>query len=319
LEVPLKCGLGGDGAPIRAALIESLIKYLLFVRSQLPKRYEELAADAAQADAPSKRGNALAIQRRGRCLGSAENLFDAVRALMRDTPPDMAAVVIGHSATLPKEVYVFRFAVADGDAAAAVAAELEPAAARDSARRVLRKLVTEVEAQFEGVRRPMKTWLFVHQREADGEGDERAVCAGAASFAPRPGFRVALNKSCHVVTIDIGAQDVFDPRLDGWPGVVLGAPRKGPPRRVDVPSAAAAPAGASPRPSGEPCGDAELKSDDDSEGEDMDVVDGDDGKDDEAPASLAVRAGVGGAVRGPTCQTQRGVWLQCSHVIAGFS
>jgi hypothetical protein len=194
LEVPLKCGLGGDGAPIRAALIESLIKYLLFVRSQLPKRYEELAADAAQADAPSKRGNALAIQRRGRCLGSAENLFDAVRALMRDTPPDMAAVVIGHSATLPKEVYVFRFAVADGDAAAAVAAELEPAAARDSARRVLRKLVTEVEAQFEGVRRPMKTWLFVHQREADGEGDERAVCApglprGAEQVLPRGDHR----------------------------------------------------------------------------------------------------------------------------------
>jgi hypothetical protein len=223
-EIPLKRSLSGDGAPLRAELIVSLVKYLLFVRRQLPKQYDELKAELTLPEAPAKPGSTMAARRRARCMEAAEQTFAAVRELALAEPPEIAAVVLGHSPTLPKEVYVLRFA--------AVAerlipdAQLDAAAAHDATRRLLRRLVTQVESQFEGVKRPMNTWVFVHQSAravsaALALGERQQAEGAPPAFAPKPGFRVALNKSCHVVTIDIGSQECFEPNIECWPGVAV--------------------------------------------------------------------------------------------------
>ncbi|KAG8468089.1 hypothetical protein KFE25_007141 [Diacronema lutheri] len=238
VEVPLKCSLGGAGVALRGALVEGLVKYLLFVRQQLPKQFDELRAELAPADAPPSRaakpGSAMASRRRTRCVEAAEGAFASVRALCDGpNPPDMAAVVIGHSPTLPKEVYVLRFAAAPERPAPGV--PLDAAAAHDSTRRLLRKLVTEVESQFEGVRRPMRTWIFVHHangavREAAQSPGNVAADDAPHAFASRPAFRIALNASCHVVTVDIGQQEAFQADVCSWPGLVLQPTRGAPPR-----------------------------------------------------------------------------------------
>ncbi|KAJ1632517.1 hypothetical protein T492DRAFT_988334 [Pavlovales sp. CCMP2436] len=232
LEVPLRRDLGGgEGAQLRASLIEGLVKYLLFVRGQIPRQYDEVHTEHARAgDGRSPAKSTMASRRRGKCVDAAETAFASVRALSQAQAPDMAAVVVGHSPTLPKEVYVLRFAVA-ADEPPALDVQPDPAGTQASIRRLLRRLVVDVESQFEGVRRPMRTWVFVHLPNS-----EQAAALGESgtddppAFAPRPGFRIALNKSCHVVTIDIGLQEAFLPDVAAWPGVIVQAGRSVPPR-----------------------------------------------------------------------------------------
>jgi len=214
------------------------VKYLLFTRRQLPKPYDEVKAEVAAWNVGAP-GATMTAKRRVRCVESAEKMFAALHALAATFPLHLAAVVIGHSPTLPKEVYLIRFA---RDARAAdSSASGNAGAVQDCSRRMLRQLVTDVESQMEGVRRAMKLWLFVHH-----PAPPAAVAAAAAprvqpsaldgsslfhddtAFAPRPGFRIQLGKGAQVVTMDIGAATRFEPDVQKWaPGI--GASAQPPP------------------------------------------------------------------------------------------
>lgn len=336
VEVPLKRSLGGEGAQLRAALIEGLAKYLLFVRQQVPKQFDELRAEAASQDAPArpsaKPGPTMANRRRARCVEAAEGAFASIRALCGSTePPDMAAIVIGHSPTLPKEAYVLRFAAAPERPAPG--APLDIAAAHDSTRRLLRKLVTEVESQFEGVRRPMRTWIFLHRTDRALHEAEQGVAAARLDaeglplpFAPRPAFRIALNRSCHVVTIDIGLQEAFAPAFEAWPGVVAHAGRPGPPPSL----------GAALGVEGLPLRLAQGRADGRGPGTPAEegtggralsaaVADGADDAmeiDGKPSGTAAAFAGSGELSQLPAApeevEATGGIWVQSAHVIAGF-
>lgn len=326
VEVPLRRSLGGEGAPLRGILVENLTKYLLFVRQQLPKQFDEVRAELAPAGAPARpAGSTMASRRRLRCIEAAESAFAAVRELCDGAEaPDMAAIIIGHSPTLPKEAYVLRFAAepepSDPEA------ELDAAGVQDSTRRLLRKLVAEVESQFEGVRRPMRTWIFLHHPSSAALEGSRPL------FSPRPSFRVALNSSCQVVTIDVGMQEGFSPDAAKWHGVVTRAGRAGPPRAHDFGSsfgrweASVEPAGRAegreqrlPAAEGgnraERAGDAEL------ELSDMVLCDEAriDAGDDDALAQLRTGESAAFDDASLTCgQEGAGIWSQCEHVIAGY-
>lgn len=318
VEVPLRRSLGGEGAPLRGILVENLTKYLLFVRQQLPKQFDEVRAELAPAGAPARpAGSTMASRRRLRCIEAAESAFAAVRELCDGAEaPDMAAIIIGHSPTLPKEAYVLRFAAepepSDPEA------ELDAAGVQDSTRRLLRKLVAEVESQFEGVRRPMRTWIFLHHPSSAALEGSRPL------FSPRPSFRVALNSSCHVVTIDVGTQESFSPDAAKWHGVVTRAGRAGPPRAHGFGASFGGRAeGCEPRlPAAERGNRAERAEDAELELSDMVLCDEAriDAGDDDALAQL--RTGESAALLDDASLTRgqegAGIWSQCEHVIAGY-
>lgn len=211
VEVPLKRSLGTGGTELRAVLVEALVKYLLFVRRQVPKQFDELVSDTRTSATPTA-GVVMAARRRERCVEAVHGMLGALRALVAESPPGLVALALGHSPTLPKEVYVLRFA---STSPPSLGGPVDRPVAQDCTRRMLRKLVSEVEAEFDGVSRPMKLWLLVHGKAVELPSEDPLQ----AAFAPRPGFRIPIGKAAHVVTIDIGEEEAFDRQPFGWVGM----------------------------------------------------------------------------------------------------
>lgn len=209
VAVGLRAALDEPYACVRCALVQALVKYILFVRKQMPRPVDELLASRAADEGAAR---SLAAQRLGRSVDSARMALQALDWFGARFAPDLAVVILGHSPTLPKEVYVVHFGPAGPHLPCEEGLTVEKMA-HDCSRRMLRRLVAQVEADSAGHWRPMKVWVLLHvdpQRLAA----EAPIALAKAGFQRRPAFRLRLAKSGRLVLVKLEgpvANDVARP------------------------------------------------------------------------------------------------------------
>eukprot|EP00741_Cyanophora_paradoxa_P011480 tig00020560_g11091.t1 len=114
LDVPLPTPLSAYTSSI---LVRELIKYLLFMRQQIPCTYDEfkrcLQQDCGEGGIPGKSGPraSLQLRRRLKLVHSAESLFQSVEAAFAtNTCISSVMISMGSSPVSPRELYVIKFA-----------------------------------------------------------------------------------------------------------------------------------------------------------------------------------------------------------------
>jgi hypothetical protein len=226
-------------AEVLAHALREVIKFLLFVRQQMPASYDELRASLLDSLGPAALGlpadptdtgvyppAAPGVKRKrvSSADRAAARLFREIEATLgcltastlRRARPDDVILFLGATPLRPKEMFTFDLRALAEKYAAADA----PGAARtadNAARRAIRECLPAVSA-CPPAASAMKAFVLLRARRADGAGREDADATVPAGFLPKRGFKPSTRQTRVSVSLEV---------RERTPGGVTGGARDG--------------------------------------------------------------------------------------------
>ena len=224
-------------AEVLAHALREVIKFLLFVRQQMPASYDELRATLLDSLGPAPIGlpadptdpgvhPPASPGRKRKRVSSADRaaarLFREIEATLgcltaatlRRARPDDVILFLGATPLRPKEIFTFDLRALAEKYAANAAADA-PGAARtadNAARRAIRECLPAVSASPPATS-AMKAFVFLRARQAPGEGAraDEAGCGNVdatvpAGFLPKRGFKPSTRQTRVSVLLEVRAR-----------------------------------------------------------------------------------------------------------------
>ena len=229
-------------AEVLAHALREVIKFLLFVRQQMPASYDELRASLLDSVGPAALGlpadptdpgvhppasPGVKRKRVSSADRAAARLFREIEATLgcltastlRRARPDDVILFLGATPLRPKETFTFDLRALAEKYAADAAADA-PGAARtadNAARRAIRECLPAVSA-CPPATSAMKAFVLLRARHADGAGREDADATVPAGFLPKRGFKPSTRQTKVSVSLEV---------RERTPGGVTGGARDG--------------------------------------------------------------------------------------------